>query len=103
MTLSEDGSSRSVSRSDASWLARLANTALESCTKSATASSRSPSSSATSEKLWIARLMLAARSASCSLTSRESFAVGSIRRIVFASSRPLSPSAFPPSLTRIVR
>ena len=100
---SEDGSSRSVSRRAASWLAKLAKTALESATKSATTSSLSPSSSVISEKLWIARLMFAERSARASLTRRESFAVGSIRRIVLPSARPLPPSAWPPSLSSSVR
>ena len=72
-------------------------------TKSATVSSRSPSSSVSSEKLWIARLMFPERLASASLTCRDSFAVGSIRRIVFASARPLSLSARPPSLSSSVR
>jgi hypothetical protein len=63
----------------------------------------SPSSFVISEKLWIARLMFAARFASASLTWRESFAVGSIRRIVLPRSSPLPFSAWPPSLSSSVR
>ncbi len=67
---SVDGSSRSVARMLASWWASVANTAFEFSTNSATWSSLLPSSSISSEKLWITRLMFWRRSASCSLTWR---------------------------------
>ena len=51
-------------------LTGAANTAFEFSTKPASWSSLSPSSSVSSEKLWITRLMLRRRSASASFTSR---------------------------------
>src|SRR5215218_6403936 len=67
---SVEGSSRSVARRFASWFASAAKTAFELSTNSASWSSLAPSSSSTSEKLWIARLMFSRRSASPSERAR---------------------------------
>jgi hypothetical protein len=70
VAVSADGSSRSVARMFASCSASAPNTALEFSTSSASWVSRLPSSSVSSEKLWITRLTFCRRSASCSLTWR---------------------------------
>ncbi len=60
VTSSADGSSRSVARMFASWAASAPKTAFEFSTNSATWSSRLPSSSVSSEKLWMTRRMFCA-------------------------------------------
>ncbi len=79
------GSSATVADRFASCAANAAKTALEFSTNSASWSSLPPSSSTTSEKLWITRLRLRWRLASSPATASESRASGSNRRIVSAS------------------
>ena len=67
---SVEGSSRSVDWRFALWFASAANTAFELSTKLATWSSRLPSSSISSERLWIDRFRFCRRVASSSLARR---------------------------------
>jgi hypothetical protein len=99
------GSLSRIWRRLASWRASVPNTAFEFCTKFASCVSRLPSSSVNSEKLWTTRAMLRRRSARPWLISREYLAVGSRRRIAWASSRPLAldPRPWAPSLSNSSR
>ena len=65
-----EGSSTSVARRFASWRASVSNTAFEFSTNSASWSSFVPSSSITSDRLWMTRLMLRLRVSSAPNTLR---------------------------------
>ena len=93
-TSSVEGSWRSVCSRFASWLRERGEDRVrvhDEVGELRVAAGRAASVS--SEKLWTTRSMFARRLASASLTSREYFAVGSKRRSVCPSWRPLPFSA----------